>query len=72
MVYLVTLALVALLSFASGYYMRHKRGVVLDIKKAVAGLAQLRDDGKVDADTANKLILLARDERRKAGKRGTN
>lgn len=72
MVYLVTLALVALLSFASGYYVRHKRGVVLDIKKAVAGLAQLRDDGKVDADTANKLILLAREERVKARKNASN
>lgn len=72
MVNLVVLVVLMLASFGAGYWLRHKRGVVLDIKKAVAGLAQLRDDGKVHADTANKLILLARDERRKVGKRGTN
>jgi len=58
-------------SFALGYYVRHRRGVVLDIKKAVAGLAQLRDDGKVNPETANRLILLARAERRKAKVNGT-
>ena len=71
MVYLVVLVVFSLLSFAAGYWLRHKRGAVLDIKKAVAGLAQLRDDGKVNPEAANRLILLARAERRKANKNGT-
>ncbi len=70
MVDLIILLVATLVSFALGYLVRHKRGAVLDIKKAVAGLAQLRDDGKVHAETANKLILLARAERKKARKHG--
>lgn len=72
MVHLIVLVVSAAASFAAGYWLRHKRGVVLDIKKAVAGLAQLRDDGRVDPESANRLILLARAERAKARKHGTN
>ncbi|MBK9073276.1 MAG: hypothetical protein IPL79_20085 [Myxococcales bacterium] len=72
MVHLIILIVFMAASFASGYWLRHRRGVVLDIKKAVAGLAQLRDDGKVDPEAANRLILLARAERKKARKHGSN
>lgn len=70
MVYLILL-LTAGAAFAMGYFVRAKSAPVLDIKQAVASLAQLRDDGRVSAEAANKLILLAREERRKARKHGT-
>ena len=50
---------------AVGWGMLKKTRVVLDTKAAIRELARLRDAGEIHEETANKIILAARDERDK-------
>lgn len=61
MVYLILVAA----AFVAGYWARYKTAGVDDSKRAVAYLVGLRDDGSVDKEAANRLVLLVRDERKK-------
>lgn len=61
MVYLI----LAAVAFIVGYWARYRTAGIDDSKRAVAYLVGLREDGKIDKEAANRLVLLVRDERKK-------